>query len=162
MQTVSARAVTLGLNYAHQLRRRSRGHFAGKWQLDEMVVSIEGKTYWIWRVADAALIPKNWRGIGSQVTIFVRGLPSHSCRAPTKTVSPWFTFRLISAHFGKPYLSVIRQNDWLMAIREWMLSRIRPTSWSSSSSILPYLMSSRPSKMRIDWVRPRPLSGSKE
>lgn len=52
-QTVSEWAAKFGLKYAHQLRRRSRGHFADRWQLYEMVASINGKTYWIWRVADA-------------------------------------------------------------------------------------------------------------
>ena len=32
---------------------RSRGHFADKWQLDEMVVTIKGKKYWLWRAVDA-------------------------------------------------------------------------------------------------------------
>ena len=42
-----------GLKFAHQLRRRSRGHFADKWQLDEMVVTIKGNKYWLWRAVDA-------------------------------------------------------------------------------------------------------------
>ncbi|WP_235694960.1 MULTISPECIES: DDE-type integrase/transposase/recombinase [Rhizobium/Agrobacterium group] len=42
-QTVSEWAGKFGLKFAHQLRRRSRGHFADKWHLDEMVVSIKGK-----------------------------------------------------------------------------------------------------------------------
>ncbi len=41
------------LKFAHQLRRRSRGNFADKWHLDEMVVSIKGKKYWLWRAVDA-------------------------------------------------------------------------------------------------------------
>lgn len=41
------------LKFAHQLRRRSRGHFADKWQLDEMVVTIKEKKYWLWRAVDA-------------------------------------------------------------------------------------------------------------
>lgn len=52
-QTVSEWAVKFGLKFAHQLRRRSRGHFADKWQLDEMVVTIKGKKYWLWRTVDA-------------------------------------------------------------------------------------------------------------
>ena len=39
-QTVAEWAAKFGLKFAHQLRRRSRGHFADKWQLDEMVVTI--------------------------------------------------------------------------------------------------------------------------
>jgi len=52
-QTVSEWAAKFGLKFAHQLRRRSRGHFADKWQLDEMVVTIKGKKYWLWRAVDA-------------------------------------------------------------------------------------------------------------
>lgn len=39
--------------FAHQLRRRSQGHFADKWQLDEMVVTIKGNKYWLWGAVDA-------------------------------------------------------------------------------------------------------------
>ncbi len=52
-QTVSEWAVKFGLKFADQLRRRSRGNFADKRQLDEMVVTIKGKKYWLWRAADA-------------------------------------------------------------------------------------------------------------
>ncbi|NTI30460.1 IS6 family transposase [Rhizobium rhizogenes] len=52
-QTVSEWATKFGLKFAHQLRRRSRGHFADKWQFDEMVVTIKGRKYWLWRAVDA-------------------------------------------------------------------------------------------------------------
>jgi putative transposase len=52
-QTVAEWAAKFGLKFAHQLRRRSRGHFADKWQLDEMVVTIKGRKYWLWRAVDA-------------------------------------------------------------------------------------------------------------
>jgi putative transposase len=39
--------------FAYQLRRRSRGNFADKWHLDELVVSIKGRKYWLWRAVDA-------------------------------------------------------------------------------------------------------------
>ncbi len=52
-QTVSEWAAKFGLEFAHQLRRRSRGHFADKWQLDKMAVAIKGKKYWLWRAVDA-------------------------------------------------------------------------------------------------------------
>lgn len=52
-QTVSKWAVKFGLKFAHQLRRCSRGHFADKWQLDEMVVTLKGNKYWLWRAVDA-------------------------------------------------------------------------------------------------------------
>ena len=52
-QTVSEWVGKFGLKFANQLRRRSRGHFADKWQLNEMVVSIKGKKYWLWRAVDA-------------------------------------------------------------------------------------------------------------
>ena len=52
-QTVSEWAGKFGPKFAQQLRRRSRGQFADKWQLDEMVVSINGKKYWLWRAVDA-------------------------------------------------------------------------------------------------------------
>jgi len=52
-QTISEWGAKFGLKFAYQLRRRSRGKFAAKWQLDEMVVSIKGKKYWLWRAVDA-------------------------------------------------------------------------------------------------------------
>lgn len=52
-QTVSEWAAKFGRKFAHQLRRRSRGLFVDKWHLDEMVVSIKGKKYWLWRAVDA-------------------------------------------------------------------------------------------------------------
>lgn len=41
-----------GLNFAFQLRRRSRGNFADNWHLDEKVISMKGKKYWLWRAVD--------------------------------------------------------------------------------------------------------------
>jgi len=52
-QKVSEWATKFGLKFAHQLRRRSRGHSADKCQLDEMVVTIKGKKYWLWRAVYA-------------------------------------------------------------------------------------------------------------
>lgn len=52
-QTVSEWAAKFGLKFANQLCRRSRGHFVDKWQLDEMLVTIKGKKYWLWRAVDA-------------------------------------------------------------------------------------------------------------
>jgi len=51
-QTVAEWAAKFGLKFAHQLRRRSRGQSADKWQLDEMVVTIKGKKYWLRRAVD--------------------------------------------------------------------------------------------------------------
>jgi putative transposase len=53
-QTVSEWAAKFGLKLTHQLRRRSRGHFADKWQLEEMVVTIKGNKHWLWRAVDAS------------------------------------------------------------------------------------------------------------
>lgn len=55
-QTVAEWARKFGLKFAHQLRGRSRGNFADKWHLDEMVVSIKGKKYWLWRAVDANVL----------------------------------------------------------------------------------------------------------
>ena len=52
-QTVSEWTTKFGLKFAHQLKRRSIGNFADKWHLDEIVVSIKGKKYWLWRAVDA-------------------------------------------------------------------------------------------------------------
>ena len=52
-QTVSEWTTKFGLKFAYQLKRRSIGNFADKWHLDEMVVSIKGKKYWLWRAVDA-------------------------------------------------------------------------------------------------------------
>ncbi|NKJ40155.1 putative transposase [Rhizobium sp. SG570] len=54
-QTLSEWVAKFGPKFANQLRRRSRGHFADKWQLDEMVVTITGKKYWLWRAVNALL-----------------------------------------------------------------------------------------------------------
>ncbi|MCV9910392.1 IS6 family transposase [Brucella sp. HL-2] len=51
-QTVSEWAAKFDLKFAHQHRQRSRGQFSDKWYLDEMVVSIRGKKYWLWRAVD--------------------------------------------------------------------------------------------------------------
>lgn len=52
-QTVSEWVLKFGLKFAFQLRRRSRGNFADKWHFDELVVSIKGRKYWLWRAVDA-------------------------------------------------------------------------------------------------------------
>lgn len=52
-QIVSEWVAKFGLEFTNQLRRRSRGQFADKWQLDEMMVSIKDKKYWLWRAVDA-------------------------------------------------------------------------------------------------------------
>ncbi len=52
-QTVSEWVAKFGLKFSYQLRHRSRGQFADKWQLDEMVVTIKGKKHWLWRAVDA-------------------------------------------------------------------------------------------------------------
>lgn len=52
-QTVSEWVVKFGLKFAYQLRWRSRGNFADKWHLDELVVPIKGRKYWLWRAVDA-------------------------------------------------------------------------------------------------------------
>lgn len=52
-QTVSEWVVKFGLKFAYQLRRRSRGNFAAKRHLDELVVSIKGRKDWPWRAVDA-------------------------------------------------------------------------------------------------------------
>ncbi len=52
-QTVSEWVVKFGLKFAYHPRRRSRGNFADKWHLDELVVSIMGRKCWLWRAVDA-------------------------------------------------------------------------------------------------------------
>lgn len=52
-QTVSEWVGKFGSQYAGHIRRRSKGSFADKWHLDEMVVSIKGKKFWLWRAVDA-------------------------------------------------------------------------------------------------------------
>ncbi|BCH61961.1 hypothetical protein RvVAR0630_pl01030 (plasmid) [Agrobacterium vitis] len=44
-QTVSEWAAKFGSEFAALLRRRSKGGFADKWHLDEMVVTIKGRKY---------------------------------------------------------------------------------------------------------------------
>lgn len=52
-QTASEWTAKFAFKFVHQLRRRSRGHFADKWQLDELMVTIKGKKYWLWRAGNA-------------------------------------------------------------------------------------------------------------
>lgn len=52
-QTVAEWAARFGSEYALRIRRRSRGRFADKWHLDEMVLTIKGKKHWLWRAVDA-------------------------------------------------------------------------------------------------------------
>ena len=52
-QTVSEWATKFGRDFAGHIRAQSRGGFADKWHLDEMVVPIKGKKYWLWRAVDA-------------------------------------------------------------------------------------------------------------
>jgi putative transposase len=52
-QTVGEWAGKFGAAYARQIRRMSKGAFADKWHLDEMVVSIKGRKHWLWRAVDA-------------------------------------------------------------------------------------------------------------
>lgn len=52
-QTVSEWAIKFGGEFARCIRRRSRGGFADKWHLDEMVITIKGTKHWLWRAVDA-------------------------------------------------------------------------------------------------------------
>ncbi len=52
-QTVAEWASKFGGEYARRIRRMSKGRFADKWHLDEMVVTIKGKKHWLWRAVDA-------------------------------------------------------------------------------------------------------------
>jgi putative transposase len=52
-QTVAEWAAKFGSEYARRITRRSKGRFADKWHLDEMVVTIKGKKHWLWRAVDA-------------------------------------------------------------------------------------------------------------
>lgn len=51
-QTVAEWAAKFGGEYARRIRRRSKGRFADKWHLDEMVVTIKGKKHLLWRAVD--------------------------------------------------------------------------------------------------------------
>ena len=51
-QTVRAWAEKFGRRFAADIRRRSRGQFADKWHLDEVVITMRGKKNWLWRAVD--------------------------------------------------------------------------------------------------------------
>jgi putative transposase len=51
-ETVRYWAETFGRIYASKIRRRAP-QFGDKWHLDEVVISINGKKYWLWRAVDA-------------------------------------------------------------------------------------------------------------
>jgi len=54
---VSCEAIRLWINrFGHhfaQCARRDRPRPNGKWHLDEVVITIRGKKYWLWRAIDA-------------------------------------------------------------------------------------------------------------
>ncbi len=51
-ETVRCWAEKFGRIYANKIRRRAP-QFGGKWHLDEVVISINGKKHWLWRAVDA-------------------------------------------------------------------------------------------------------------
>ena len=52
-QTAPEWASKFGSDFARSFLRRSRGNFSEKERLDEMVVTIKGEKFWLWRVVDA-------------------------------------------------------------------------------------------------------------
>ena len=50
-ETIRRWSVKFGLAYAYKLRR-SRPHPSGRWHLDEMFVSINGRQMYLWRAVD--------------------------------------------------------------------------------------------------------------
>lgn len=50
-ETVRRWAIKFGQTFASQIRRRAPAR-GDKWHLDEVVVSIAGKRYWLWRAVD--------------------------------------------------------------------------------------------------------------
>ena len=51
-EAVRCWAETFGRIDASKIRRRAP-QFGDKWHLDEVVISINGKKYWLWRAVDA-------------------------------------------------------------------------------------------------------------
>ena len=51
-QTIRMWVEKFGRQYAAGIRRRSAGHFDGKWHLDEVVITIRGNKHWLWRAVD--------------------------------------------------------------------------------------------------------------
>lgn len=51
-ETIRAWVAKFGLQYAKAIRR-DRPEVADKWHLDEVVLSINGKKYWLWRAVDS-------------------------------------------------------------------------------------------------------------
>lgn len=52
-QTVSEWAAKFGREFARRIRCQSRGGFADRRHLDEVVITIKGKKQWLWRAVDA-------------------------------------------------------------------------------------------------------------
>ena len=50
-ETVRQWAMKFGQNFANQIRRRLPA-LGDKWHLDEVVISIAGRKYWLWRAVD--------------------------------------------------------------------------------------------------------------
>ena len=51
-ETVRHRVAKFGRRFAQELRRR-RPRPTGRWHLDEVVVTIAGKWFWLWRAVDS-------------------------------------------------------------------------------------------------------------
>ncbi|MEP4337572.1 MAG: IS6 family transposase, partial [Roseobacter sp.] len=51
-ETIRAWLAKFGSHYAKQIRR-DRPRVADKWHLDEVVLPINGKKYWLWRAVDS-------------------------------------------------------------------------------------------------------------
>tara|TARA_R110002020_G_scaffold152573_5_gene330388 strand:- start:615 stop:986 length:372 start_codon:yes stop_codon:yes gene_type:complete len=51
-QTISEWVAKFGSEFATSLRRRSKRRFADKWHLDELVETMKGQKYWLWRAVD--------------------------------------------------------------------------------------------------------------
>lgn len=51
-QTIRPWAEKFGRAFANDIRRRSVGALGDKWHLDEVVVTIRGRRYWLWRAVD--------------------------------------------------------------------------------------------------------------
>ncbi|QRM56785.1 IS6 family transposase [Sinorhizobium sp. BG8] len=51
-QTIRLWAEKFGRAFANDIRRRSVGKLGDKWHLDEVVITIRGRRYWLWRAVD--------------------------------------------------------------------------------------------------------------
>lgn len=70
-ETIRRRTAKLGLQIARNLRRRQE-HPGNVWHLDEVVVKISGRKFWLWRVIGPVPLLCLWSAIENKTSFGLR------------------------------------------------------------------------------------------